>query len=206
MRSSNEIVNFYFGNEKIFMTISSLIYYPWLSDLFGYGKVGQPKKILKYNLLDYLQGISLPVIRQLIIKLKILSSFYVNQQNENTKKEISYDELIKNEDKYMNMLENFLMYGPGSTKGLDIPYKCKRCSKETMEIPSYEEDKSEYNLLPHEIIEYQDHILCKYCGINWWRGLQRSKTVCIRNYKKDQLNNDLNNNNLVKNSCIHDWE
>ena len=128
MLTSGDVMEFQFAHKTYIFNEEAVKCYKWLSCMFGLSGVGEKKEKLEHNLFDYLQDVEMYKIRHLLEQLDFLQSYY---NGENT--------VISNEDdgkrsKYLKQLESFLSNGPGSTKGLDVPYQCTKCYKTTWEI------------------------------------------------------------------------
>ena len=166
------------GHKTFTFSRESLAYYPWLNHLFGNGSIGEPKTTLSFNLIDYLRDVSPHVIRDMLSCLSYLESIY--KKNTETKTMTCNMELLIK-------TEHFLVHGPGMTKGLDIPYKCRFCDKKTM-YPTFKVFQQ------HNIIFNGNNSICKNCGMSWCIGIP---------------NTDYNKCDLLpypQDECSHEWE
>lgn len=170
-------IKFSCGHETFSFPSSALVYYPWLDHLFGNGSIGTPKTELTNNLMDYMSAIPPHTVRNMLHCISYLESLY-NKDESLCNTQIDFELVAK--------VENFLANGPGMTKGLDVPYECKKCSKKSM-IPTYAV------FHPHQIIHHDKYSICVNCGLNWWTGVTRRGSICSYSpYTQDR--------------CIHEWE
>jgi hypothetical protein len=165
------------GHKTFTFPSSALVYYPWLDHLFGNGNIGEPKTELTNNLMDYMSSIPPHIVRNILQCISYLESLY-NEDVSLHNGEVDFDLVAK--------VEHFLANGPGMTKGLDIPYTCKKCSKKSM-IPTHE------MYLPHQIVHHDNYSICVNCGLNWWSGISRRTSIC--NYSM-----------YTRDACLHIWE
>ena len=172
-----DVVKFKCGHKEFKFPRSALVYYKWLDHLFGNGLVHNPRKELRYNLIDYLTGIQPQTIRQILDIISYLESLY-DETRPTIKWNQDYDMLSN--------VEHFLSNGPGVTKGLNVPYKCKICDKE-----SYYKSYRERN--PHRIIQHNKQSICVNCGINWADSIPKKAIFCSFSY-------------FPQDDCDHEWE
>ena len=178
-------MNFSCGHKSFTFPKSSLVYYPWLNHLFGNDTLGTPKDTLEYNLSEYLKTVPPYMIRNMVYVLTYLERAYkVKENNKHKHKrppvlEWDYFELLEK-------VEHFLANGPGTTKGLDVPYSCRLCSKKSMV-------KIKPQFHPHHIIHNDKHSICVNCGMNWWVGSNRDAKLCPFSYSPQE-------------GCLHEWE
>jgi len=136
-QSPQETIHFHFAHKKFAFPKKTLILYTWLNKMFGNGTIGTPKDHLEHNLSDYLD-IKPSVLKQICIILEHLQN--------NTENDSSVDKGL------LDKTEHFLKFGPGCTKGLDVPFECSNCHLQVMD-PSQEKKKCiKERIIPHELV------------------------------------------------------
>jgi hypothetical protein len=177
-------MEFYLAHKKYIFAESVVLSYKWLSNMFGLYDIGEKKLKLIYNLKDYLVGVEMYIIREMIEALDYLECYYNNEL-----KKVSYKNNF-----VIRMTENFLSLGPGETKGLDVEFVCNKCNMRELrpcKKRGVMQKKEKFHIF--ERIN-QNSVVCKNCGIIFSSMIDLdTQTVrgCIDN----------NTNNI----CVHDW-
>lgn len=191
-----EIFEFDFGHKTFQFKKSWVLYYPWLSSLFGISNEESKcefKKInkLSHNLTVYLSNLKPIYIRRLINALHAVVYEFTNY-------DLSLEDMRFIQNKEFHMLkiqvEDFLYNGPGNIKGIDIEYCCKLCDKKTFDVCDViEPPKANQKVFPH-IFENITNAskACVICGMIWshMTDINIEPRVCITN----------------KTVCHHEWE
>lgn len=74
----------------------------------------------------------------------------------------------------LDQTEHFLQFGPGCTKGLDIPFECSKCQLKVMNI-TQATTKCVKEPIPHQLVTIHSGAKsCIYCGETF-----PMKTPCI---------------------------
>lgn len=148
--SQQETIHFHFAHKTFTFPKKTLILYTWLNKMFGNGIVGTPKDRLEHNLSDYLD-LKPSILKQICIILEHLQN--------NTENDSSVDKEL------LDKTEHFLKFGPGCTKGLDVPFECSNCHLQVMD-PSQEKTKCiKERIIPHELVVIHSAAKsCCYCG------------------------------------------
>jgi|TARA_B110000093_G_scaffold183302_1_gene233412 hypothetical protein len=146
----------------------AILCYKWLSSMFGFSNIGEPKEKLLYNLKEYLpEEIEMYIVREMIEALDCLQLYYSSNSNSNSNRNnnsnTDKDEnaITDFDSNKMRMTEYFLSNGPGATKGLDIPFECTTCHAQELRP-----EIIEYTVKKHELEQVsQTTLLCLNCGV-----------------------------------------
>lgn len=195
-QDEEEIFEFDFGHKTFQFKRTWLIYYPWLSSLFGLSNEESKhafKQInkLSHNLTVYLSNLKPIYIRRLINALNTIVYEFMN--NSVALEDVRF---IQNEELRILkiQLEDFLCHGPGNIKGIDIEYCCKLCNKKTFDITIVTEPpKTCRKILPHKFENItSSRKACVLCGMIWGHetDIYVGSRVCISNLE----------------FCNHEWE
>lgn len=156
---TNQLCYFNFINYDFKLPKDVIFYnYKWLGNLFNIYNFGEEKYNLDTNLIDFIANQTQHNNRIIVNILKKIESFHINN-----------DESIYDLNKYhLEIIENFLNYGPGDIMGIDIEFKCINCDYKTYNIPKF------YNINKNNNNNKNIHLfkdltsttkICNRCGL-----------------------------------------
>ena len=191
-----EIFEFDFGHKTFQFKKSWLLYYPWLSSLFGITNEESKcafKQInkLSHNLIVYLSNLKPIYIRRLINTLNTIVYEFIN--NSAALEDVHF---IQNKELRILkiQIEDFLCNGPGNIKGIDVEYCCRLCNRKTFDISVVTEPpKKTQKIVPHQLVSItSSRKSCLICGMIWGH-----ETDINIGYRICASNVDF---------CNHEWE